>query len=185
MSDQAGGPRLPQKIVDIHHALEAARLPHAFGGALALAWCTGRARGTIDIDLNVFVDTSGTGRVLAALPDAVSWASDDAALIERDGQARIWWDRTPVDLFLNTTDFHVQASRRAVVRPFAGAEVPFLACSDLAVFKAFFDRTKDWADLEDMAAADTLDVDRVIGVLVRYLGPADHRITRLTTLVPT
>jgi len=32
-------------------ALDDADVPHAFGGALALAWCTQRARGTIDIDL--------------------------------------------------------------------------------------------------------------------------------------
>ena len=40
---------LPTKIVAIHKALASAKLPHAFGGALALAWCTERARGTIDI----------------------------------------------------------------------------------------------------------------------------------------
>ena len=47
---------LPAKIVALHRALERAQLPHAFGGALALAWCTQRARGTIDIDVNVFVN---------------------------------------------------------------------------------------------------------------------------------
>jgi hypothetical protein len=50
------------------------------------------------------------------------------------------------------------------------------------VFKAFFDRTKDWADLEEMAAAGTLDVDRVVGVLTRYLGGTDHRIVRVRLL---
>jgi hypothetical protein len=60
--------------------------------------------------------------------------------------------------------------------------VPFLACRDLAVFKAFFDRTRDWADLEDMAAAGTLDVEAVLGVVVRYLGGEDHRVERLRAL---
>ena len=41
---------LVERIVALHLALVKARLPHAFGGALALAWCTERARGTIDID---------------------------------------------------------------------------------------------------------------------------------------
>ncbi len=54
--------------------------------------------------------------------------------------------------------------------------------SGLAVFKAFFDRTKDWADLEEMSAAGTLDVDAVVGVLVRYLGAEDHRVARLLSL---
>jgi hypothetical protein len=58
----------------------------------------------------------------------------------------------------------------------------FLACRDLAVFKAFFDRTKDWADLEEMQGAGTLDIEVVAGVLVRYLGTDDPRIARLLAL---
>ena len=50
------------------------------------------------------------------------------------------------------------------------------------MFKAFFNRTKDWADLEEMHGAGTLDVDRVLGVLVRYLG-ADERVDRLRHIV--
>jgi hypothetical protein len=173
---------LPEKILAIHEALSAVDVAHAFGGALALAWCTERARGTIDIDVNVFIDASRAGEVLAALPDGIAWSPDDLATIERDGQTRLWWDGTPVDLFLNTTEFHMQVANRSRVEPFAGSLVPFLSCADLAVFKAFFNRTKDWADLEEMSAAGTLDVDRVVGVLVRYLGPADERVERLRRL---
>jgi hypothetical protein len=50
------------------------------------------------------------------------------------------------------------------------------------VFKAFFNRTKDWADLEAMIEAGALDVDRVLGVLLRTLGPRDERIERLRGL---
>jgi len=173
---------LPKKIVMLHRALEVAEIPHAFGGALALAWCTQRARGTIDIDLNIFVDTTRAHEVLAAFPKGVQWSADDRAVIERDGQTRLWWDATPVDVFVNTTDFHTQIALRSRVEPFEGVEIPFLSCSDLAVFKAFFNRTKDWADLEEMAAAGTLDVDRVVGVLTRYLGPADQRIAHVQAL---
>jgi hypothetical protein len=173
---------LVEKIVAVHAALDDAEIPHAFGGALALAWCTQRARGTIDIDLNVFVDPSRTAELLAALPDGVAWSDADRALLERDGQARLWWDDTPVDVFVNTTEFHDQVARRCRHEPFAGVEVPFLACVDLAVFKAFFDRTKDWADLEEMVAAGTLDTDRVVGILSRYLGATDPRIARLRAI---
>jgi hypothetical protein len=173
---------LPEKIVAIHRALAAADVPHAFGGALALAWCTERARGTIDIDVNVFADASRAAEVLDALPDGVAWSADDLARVERDGQTRLWWDTTPVDLFMNTTDFHAQLAGRSRWEHFAGIEVPFLSCSDLAVFKAFFNRTKDWADLEEMAAVGALDVDRVVGVLTRYLGPTDERLERLQAL---
>ena len=173
---------LVEKIVALHRALADAGLPHAFGGALALAWCTERARGTIDIDVNVLTGVDRLDDVLAALPVGVAWDDDDVARLRRDGQARLWWDGTPVDLFLDTTDFHRSLGGRVRTEPFAGADVPFLGCSDLAVFKAFFDRTKDWADLEEMAAAGTLDVDRVLGVLVRYLDVDDHRVARLRAL---
>lgn len=175
---------LAEKIVAIHRALHRADVPHAFGGALALAWCTQRARGTIDIDLNIFVDAATASTAVGALPSGVAVSQHDVALIEADGQARLWWDGTPVDVFVNTTEYHARVADRVRWEEFAGARVPFLGCDDLAVFKAFFSRTKDWADLEEMAAAGTLDVDRVIGVLVRYLGAGDERIPRLLGLAP-
>jgi hypothetical protein len=173
---------IPEKMVAIHQALAGADIPHAFGGALALAWCTQRARGTIDIDLNVFVGTDRTTDVLGALPDGVVWADADVRRLVDDGQQRLWWETTPVDVFLNTTAFHDRVADRARWERFDGIELPFLSCPDLAVFKAFFDRTKDWADLEEMRDAGTLDVDRVVGVLVRYLGADDPRIARLLAL---
>jgi hypothetical protein len=173
---------LSEKIVAIHRALHAAGVPHAFGGALALAWCTQQARGTIDIDVNIFVDLGEVRSTLAVLPAGIVWTDEDLALLERDGQARLWWDRTPIDVFFNTTAFHVSAGDRARVEPFEGEDVPFLACRDLAVFKAFFNRTKDWADLEAMAEAGALDVEAVLGVLAHYLGADDERLERLRAL---
>ena len=148
---------LVERIVALHAALREAEVEHAFGGALALAWCTQRARGTIDIDVNVFVPVERADAVYAALPAGVRVTAADRAAIDRDGQTRLWWDQTPVDIFFNTTEFHRDAADRARVETFAGEQVPFLACRDLAVFKAFFNRTKDWADLEEMHAAGSLD----------------------------
>jgi len=173
---------LPEKIVALHRSLEKARLPHAFGGALALAWCTQRARGTIDIDVNVFVDVEHAEAVFRALPRGVAWSDADLAVLRRDGQTRVWWDKTPLDLFLNTTPFHGEVALRTRFEEFAGATVPFLSCHDIAVFKAFFNRTKDWADIEEMQAAGTLNVPRVRGVLAHYLGADDERVARLTAL---
>jgi hypothetical protein len=175
---------LADKIVAVHRSLTAAKLPHAFGGALALAWCTQRARGTIDIDVNVFVGVDQVDALLAGLPPDVAWAAADRELLVRDGQVRLWWERTPVDVFLNTTPYHAEVALRARREQFHGAEVPFLACTDLAVFKAFFNRTKDWADLEEMALAGTLDRQRVVGVLAEYLGVVDDRVARVLALPP-
>lgn len=174
---------LPEKIVAIHEALDSKGISHAFGGALALAWCTQRARGTIDIDLNAFVRPGSAETVFESLPAGIVWTAHDLEITRRDGQVRLWWDTTPVDLFLSTTGFHDDVASRSRRELFMGREIPFLSCTDLAVFKAFFNRTKDWADIEEMVAAGTLDVERVVGVLVTYLGRTDERVDRLLGLV--
>lgn len=57
-----------------------------------------------------------------------------------------------------------------------------LVTGALALLATIPDRTEDWADLEEMAAAGTLDAERVVGVLVRYLGADDPRVARLLSL---
>ena len=173
---------LPSKMVAIHQSLTTAGIQHAFGGALALAWCTRQARGTIDLDINIFLGPERSAEMLAALPSGVVAKQKDRVVLARDGQARLWWGKTPIDVFLNTSDFHEQLATRVRWEPFAGQRMPFLACHDLAVFKAFFNRTKDWADLEAMSVAGSLDVPAVVGVLAALLGPDDDRIERLLLL---
>jgi hypothetical protein len=179
MIDPAG---LAAKMLAVHARLAAAGIDHAFGGALALAWCTQQARGTIDLDVNIFVSPERTSEALDALPAEVVATDDDRSLLERDGQARLWWDTTPVDVFLNTTPFHQQVAERTRWEPFAGELLPFLACADLAVFKAFFNRTRDWADIEAMRDAGALHIAAVAGVLATFLGSDDDRIERLLSL---
>jgi hypothetical protein len=173
---------LADKIVALHRAIASRDIPHAFGGALALAWCTQRPRATIDIDLNVFLGADRAEDVVGALPAPVLHSKRDILTLQRDGQVRLWWQDTPVDLFLSTTEYHDEVARRIHWEPFGGEELPFLACIDLAVFKAFFNRTRDWADLEDMAAAGTLDRGRALAVLAQYLGTTDERLERLRSL---
>jgi hypothetical protein len=169
-----------ERVLALHDAFE--KVPHAFGGALALAWCTSDPRGTSDIDLNVFVGTDAADATLDALPPGADVRRKHRTQLRREGQTRVFWDETPVDLFLNTTRFHEQAASRVVLRPFEGRPLPFLACADLAVFKAFFDRSKDWVDLEEMAGAGRLDVVEVVAVLSEYLGGDDPRVAKVLAL---
>jgi hypothetical protein len=173
---------LVAKIIQLHDQLVAAELPHAFGGALALAWCTHRARGTIDIDVNLLLSTRDWELALDALPPGVKVTTKDRSIFKRDGQVRVWWEKTPLDIFLNSTDFHKGIEGRIRWETFGGKPLPFLSCFDLAVFKAFFNRTKDWADLEEMMQAGTLDTTRVQATLIKYLGSDDERISRLAEL---
>jgi len=171
-----------QRIIVLHEALKAAGVPHAFGGALALAWCTGRPRATIDIDINIFVGLHDADEALDGLPEGIEVGDAARRALAYDGQTRLWWDHVPVDLFFNTTPFHDDAVLRVRHESFAGHRLPFLSCRDIAVFKVFFDRTQDWADLERMAEAGTLDVEAVSAVIVDYLGADDHRLERLRRL---
>lgn len=173
---------LPEKIVQLHLALHDAEVPHAFGGALALAWCTQRARGTIDIDLNVFVPTEQADQLFAVLPAVVKHSKKDLTTIRKEGQVRLWWDNTPIDLFLNTLELHEEMAKRCRWETFTGQSVPFLSCLDLAILKVFFNRTKDWADLEEMQNAGTLNVPQVMATIIEYLGADDERVTKLTAL---
>ncbi|MFT5100156.1 MAG: hypothetical protein ACI9CE_002252 [Flavobacterium sp.] len=65
---------------------------------------------------------------------------------------------------------------------FADHQMPFIACLDIAVFKAFFNRTKDWADLAAMNETGTLNVQQVRAILTEYLAEDDDRIKRLLSL---
>ena len=61
--------------------------------------------------------------------------------------------------------------------------MPVLGATELTVFKAFFDRTKDWADIEAMIDAGTVDIHAALGWLVDLLGGDDHRVDRLRKLL--
>ena len=170
---------LPERLVALHRALAKRRVPHAFGGAIALAYWTLDPRGTSDIDVNVFVPAEDAERVLRALPEGIGQPDGTADAIARDGQIRLWWDETPVDLFFDYVPVHAEAARNRRRVPFEGTRIPVLGPTELAVFKVMFDRTRDWADVEAMAERGTLDFDKVAAALKRMLPKDDARLGRL------
>jgi hypothetical protein len=170
---------LAERLLAIHAGLEAAGTEHAFGGAIALAYWPLEPRGTRDIDVNLFVRPEDCEAALAALPAGVSYDVRDIAQIKRDGQTRLWWDDTPVDLFFSNLPIHQAAARHRQRVLFEGEAIPVLGPVELAVFKAMFDRTRDWADIEAMLAAGTLDADALRECLVELVGAGDQRLDRL------
>lgn len=170
---------LGERLLAVHQAFDGAGLPHAFGGAIALAYCVEDPRGTTDLDVNVFVAPTDAERVVVALPSDIRVRETDMEKLTRDGQVRLRWGQTPVDLFLNVHEFHEEAAGRVRVVPFEGARIPVLDCVSLAVFKVFFNRTKDWADIEAMVEAGKLDVPIVVRWLDALLGPDDEVTMRM------
>jgi hypothetical protein len=170
---------LPERLLELHRALEAEDLPHAFGGAIALAYLTEDPRGTSDIDVNIFIPASECGRALAALPGGIEQPEGTKEAITRDGQIRLFWEGTPVDLFFDYVPIHADAAKHRRTVEFAGSKIPILGPIELAVFKVMFDRTQDWADVEAMIAAQTLDLDGVRKSLGKLLDSDDPRFERL------
>jgi hypothetical protein len=60
-----------------------------------------------------------------------------------------------------------------------GSAIPVLSATDLTIFKSLFDRTKDWADIEEMVAFGSPDVEEALAWLTELLGPDDPRVHRL------
>jgi hypothetical protein len=175
-------PSLPEKVVAIHDGLRRARIGHAFGGALALAYYA-EPRATIDIDLNVFVVPDEHAAVHAALaPLGVVGETDDAVL-RRDGRCRWWWGRTPVDLFFAYDELHEAMRDAARTVPFGDATIAVLAPEHLTVCKAVFDRPKDWLDIEQILVCEVdLEIAEIERWLTRIAGPADRRTQRFGEL---
>jgi hypothetical protein len=174
--------QLAERMLAVHDALDEAGLPHAIGGAIALGYCTAEPRGTRDLDVNVFVAQSRFREVAQALPEGVVVTPSDIALAERDGQVRLMWDDTPVDVFMNNVPFHAVAQKTVREVDFMGRTIPVLGCTSLAVFKAMFDRTQDWADIETMHAVGSIELDEVARWLREMAGPESPRIRRLEQL---
>ncbi|MHB8439210.1 MAG: hypothetical protein ACYDD4_08625 [Acidimicrobiales bacterium] len=171
-----GKQRLPDAVVAVHNVLDAASIPHAIGGAIALSYHA-KPRGTVEMDLDIFEPPNEARRTLHALERAgaqVPSPIDVADHLPVAGISCTWRD-IRVDLFFAFDDeyFAVVESRVAHF-PFVDSseavhDLPFISAEDLAVFKIRFNRPKDWIDLQALADAGPLDVDYVTQ-WVLYLG---------------
>ncbi len=178
---------LDEKVAALAHALTAAKIPHAFGGALALAYYAA-PRGTHDIDLNIFVSAARSERVLATLAELGVAATGAATLrqVHDRGQVRVHWDHTPLDLFFSHDPLHDRCAERARHVPFGDdVTLSILSAEDLAIFKVIFDRTKDWSDIEEMVYALGADFDGGYALLWlrRILEARDARLLRIEELL--
>jgi hypothetical protein len=178
---------LDEKVLALHRALAAASIPHAFGGALALAYYA-TPRGTVDIDVNVFAPARAPEHVLHALAPLGVERGDarTRAEIRERGQVRLRWEHTAVDLFFSYDPLHGRCRERMRMVPFGeGTRIPILSAEDLAIFKVIFDRPKDWPDLVEMlyALGHDFDAGYALDWLRRILAPEDERLTRFEALI--
>jgi hypothetical protein len=181
-------PAAPELARAIADALEAAGLPYAVGGALALAvW--GFPRATNDVDVDVFVGPENVGRVLDVLASAGCEVdrADAVARAASRGDFAVRAHGMRVDVFLPSIPLYDSARGRLRQAPLEGRPAWFLAPEDLAVFKLLFFRTKDVLDVERLVAFVGRDFDRgyVRRWLAQLVGEEDERVRRWDDLVRT
>jgi hypothetical protein len=173
---------LIEKILALHEALKACSLPHAFGGAIALAYCVEEPRGTRDLDVNIFVDAERGEEVLAALPEGVVVEEADIEKVKRDGQTRLFWEGVPIDVFLNNLPLHDEVANGVLWVSLEGRQIPVLDCASLVIFKSFFSRTRDWGDIEDVALATPEDVATALEAVAGLIGEDDPSYRKLAEI---
>lgn len=181
---ERGAAEAAQLIAD---ALESAGLPYAIGGALALA-VAGVPRGTVDVDVNVFVTEERLEQVfdiLASLGIEVD-RPRAAAQTQREGMFVGRWDGMRIDVFLPSIPFarEAEATRIRVSDP-AGWSGWFLSAEAVAIFKLLFFRGKDVVDLERLVAVAPHDFDSsyVRRWIVEMMGEHDARVRAWDELV--
>jgi hypothetical protein len=164
--------------------LDSMRVPHQFGGAIALAWYRS-PRATTDIDLNITLSPGEAEPVLGALSHlGVNVSPSERAAIERDGQARLSWDGSYLDLFFATLDLHREMATSSREVDFGPMRIPILSPEHLIVCKAIFDRPKDWVDIEEIVGWGTeIDAVTVLGWIEELLGSDSAQHERMLGLL--
>ena len=178
------GADLVPKIISLHEMLDSAGIPHQFGGAIALAWYR-NPRATTDIDVNLTLPPAAADPVLGLLGHlGVTATPEDRETIARDGQARLDWGGSYLDVFFATLDFHLEMAEHARLVRFGPVDIPILSPEDLIVCKAIFGRPKDWLDIQELLRWGTeVDAERTLHWVGEILGPAAPEHARLAGLL--
>jgi hypothetical protein len=176
-------------VIEVNDRFTDAGVRHGFGGAIALAYYVAEPRATRDMDINVSVPIAQTRSIFELLPSGVAWRDADVRRCRKDGQIRLWYggskDGYAIDLFFPQHHFHDRVAELTSPRLFARRDylIPVIAAAHLVVFKALFNRTKDWVDIESMLRAGSVDIPEALHWLQRLLGADDPLTTRLVSLI--
>lgn len=154
---------MAERIVAVHDRLDAAEIPHAFGGAIALAYHILRPRATSDIDINVALPGAEAERVFRGLPVQVRWTGQLIRVAQVRNEVRLRWMRGgSIDLFFAKDDYYGLVESRKELQRFAGTSIPVISATDLTVFKTLFNRPQDWVDISEMLKAGTVDATEAL-----------------------
>jgi hypothetical protein len=173
---------LVEKLFAVHDALTDAGLAHAFGGAIALAYCTEEPRGAREFDVHIFAPTANAERALAALPEGLRTTAEQVGLASAQGHVRTEWDGVPLNVYFKAIPFHDAMAERVVWVALAEREVPVVDCASLVVSMALSGTTRDLADIEAVAER-TPDQVEAAAVTLGALAGGDAARDRLASIL--
>jgi hypothetical protein len=161
--------------------LDARRQQYALGGAIALGYW-GEPRGTIDVDLTLYLPPDKPSECLSLLQDiGCDFSAREAAQsLEEHGFCRASFSGVRVDVFLPIAPFYETARARRQRVELAKQPILVWDAESLAVFKMMFFRRKDLADVEQILRAQGPRFDRgwVRERLVEMYGTRDPRVAQ-------
>ncbi|MCL4434557.1 MAG: hypothetical protein M1399_07310 [Actinobacteria bacterium] len=166
------------KVTWIVQRLNAARVPYAIGGALALGYYVPEPRATHDIDINIFMPSSTVDELLRTLSPYVSMSAEQKAQLLSDDQIRLLWGDVPIDLFYSSVPLHEAMQGRVVHKQFDGIDLPILSVTDLVICKSIFARPKDWVDILTVIERPDLDVRQVDHWVEMVCGKSSRQFTQ-------
>jgi hypothetical protein len=159
---------------------------YALGGAIALGYW-GPPRGTVDVDLTLFLPPERPGQCVLLLHEiGCEFSSADAAdSLREHGFCSVKFVGVRVDVFLPTIPFYEAARLRRRRLELGDQPIMVWDAESLAVFKMMFFRRKDMADVEQMLRTQGGQFDRawVRDQLAEMYGAGDPRLSTWDEIV--
>lgn len=166
--------------------LESREVEYAFGGALALGYW-GAPRGTLDVDLTLFMPAEQPNECVRLLQDLGCELPVAATLqsLGEHGFCSVEFTGLRLDVFLPTIPFYEAARARRKQVELGGQPILVWDAETLAVFKLMFFRRKDLADVEQILRTQGTQFDRSWArrQLAGMYGDGDPRLSAWDELV--
>jgi hypothetical protein len=159
---------------------------YALGGAIALGYW-GTPRGTVDVDLTIYLPPERPSECIALLLDigCSVLPAEAAESLREHGFCRVAYFGTRLDVFLPIVPFYEAARLRRKRLELAGQSIVVWDAESLVVFKMMFFRRKDLADVEQILQVQGVHFDRlwVREQLIGMYGARDPRLSAWDDLV--
>ena len=160
--------------------LESLGQEYALGGAIALGYW-GTPRGTVDVDLTIYLPPEQPSRCVSLLQDIGCTVAAAAAVesLREHGFCRVAFLGTRLDVFLPIVPFYEAARLRRKRLELAQQPIMVWDAESLVVFKMMFFRRKDLADVEQVLPGAGAQLDRpwIREQLVGMYGARDPRLS--------